>query len=88
MRTLFALALITLSANVAAADLNGDALPELVVANLGSSDVSVFVNDGRKPCLEVEKLNDRTGGRIGIWGGDGGSGGGHFANLKITPRKN
>src|SRR5215510_2033670 len=48
--------------------------------------VSVFVNDNAKPCLEVEKLNDRTDGRIGIWGGDGGTGT-HFANLKITPKK-
>ena len=46
--------------------------------------VSVFVNDATKPSLEVEPLNDRTGGRIGIWGGDAGAGG-HFANLKITP---
>jgi hypothetical protein len=45
--------------------------------------VSVFVNDATKPSLEVEPLNDRTGGRIGIWGGDAGDGG-HFANLKIT----
>jgi hypothetical protein len=45
--------------------------------------VSVFVNDAIKPTLEVELLNDRVGGRIGIWGGDAGDGG-HFANLKIT----
>lgn len=47
--------------------------------------VSVFVNGAAKPCLEVEKLNDRTGGRIGISGGDAGDGG-HFANLKVTPK--
>jgi hypothetical protein len=45
--------------------------------------VSVFVNDAAKPSLEVDLLNDRSGGRIGIWGGDAGDGG-HFANLKIT----
>jgi hypothetical protein len=45
--------------------------------------VSVFVNGGAKPSLEVEKLNDRSGGKIGIWGGDAGDGG-YFANLKIT----
>ena len=45
--------------------------------------VSVFVNDATKPSLEVDLLNDRTGGGIGIWGGDAGDGG-HFANLKIT----
>ncbi len=46
--------------------------------------VSVFVNGAAQPSLEIEKLNDRTGGRIAIWGGDAGVGG-HFANLKITP---
>ncbi len=45
--------------------------------------VSVFVNDAPKPSLEVDLLNDRTGGRIAIWGGDAGDGG-HFANLKLT----
>jgi hypothetical protein len=48
--------------------------------------VSVFVNDATKPSLAVEKLNDRMGGKIGIIGGDAGDGG-HFANLKITPKK-
>lgn len=46
--------------------------------------VQVFVNGAAKPSLEVEALNDRTGGRVAIWGGDAGVGG-HFANLKITP---
>ena len=46
--------------------------------------VSVFVGDSAQPSLEVELLNDRTSGRIGIWGGDAGDGG-HFANLRITP---
>lgn len=48
--------------------------------------VSVFVNDAMTPSLVVEKLNDRTSGKIAIWGGDSGEGG-HFANLKITPKK-
>ena len=48
--------------------------------------VSVFVNDAAQPSLVVEKLNDRTSGRVGIWGGDAGQGG-HFANLKITPKQ-
>jgi hypothetical protein len=48
--------------------------------------VRVFVNDAAQPSLVVEKLNDRTSGRVAIWGGDAGDGG-HFANLKITPRK-
>lgn len=48
--------------------------------------ISVFVNDAAQPSLVVEKLNDRTGGKIGITGGDAGDGG-YFANLKITPKK-
>lgn len=48
--------------------------------------ISVFVNDAAKPSLVVEKLNDRTSGKFGITGGDAGVGG-HFANLKITPKK-
>ena len=48
--------------------------------------VAVFVNGAGKPSLEVEKLNDRANGKVGIWGGDAGVGG-HFANLKITPAK-
>ena len=51
---------------------------------LAGKKVSVFVNGAEKPSLEVETLNERPGGRIGIWGGDAGVGG-HFANLKITP---
>jgi hypothetical protein len=48
--------------------------------------VSVFVNDAAKPSLVVDKLNDRTSGKLAIWGGDAGDGG-HFANLKITSKK-
>ena len=47
--------------------------------------VSVFVNGAAKPSLEVERLTDRAGGRVAIWGGDAGMGG-YFANLKITPK--
>ena len=47
--------------------------------------VSVFVNGADKPSLEVETLNDRTTGKIGLWAGAGAGQGGHFANLKITP---
>jgi len=46
--------------------------------------VSVFVNGAEKPSLEIETLNDRTGGKVGLTGGDAGVGG-HFANLKIIP---
>jgi hypothetical protein len=48
--------------------------------------VRVFVNDATTPSLEVETLNDRASGRVGVWGGDAGDGG-YFANLKITPKK-
>jgi hypothetical protein len=65
--------------------LGGDAWFHARIVVAGKK-VSVFVNDVTTPCLEVEKLNDRTSGRIGIWGGDGGEGA-HFANLKITPKK-
>jgi hypothetical protein len=47
--------------------------------------VSVFVNGAAKPSLEVERLTDRPGGKVAIWGGDAGVGG-RFANLKITPQ--
>jgi hypothetical protein len=66
--------------------LDGDAWFHAKIVVAGKK-VSVFVNDNATPCLEVEKLNDRTSGRIGIWGSDAGDGG-HFANLKITPTKN
>ena len=65
--------------------LDGDAWLHAKIVVAGKK-VSVFVNDATTPCLEVEKLNDRTGGRIGIWGGDGGEGA-HFANLKIMQKK-
>ncbi|MBI1851240.1 MAG: hypothetical protein HYR85_12945 [Planctomycetes bacterium] len=47
--------------------------------------VSVFVNDAKAPCLTVDELSDRRGGRVGLWVGDGS--GGTFANLEITPAK-
>jgi hypothetical protein len=47
--------------------------------------VSVFVNDATQPSLEVDRLSEQRGGKIAIWGGDAGEGG-HFANLKITPK--
>jgi hypothetical protein len=54
----------------------------IVVAN---GKVSVFVNDATEPSLVVDKLNDRTEGKIGFWVGT--TSGGDFANLKITPSK-
>ena len=49
--------------------------------------IRVFVNDATTPSLEVESLTTRTAGRIGIWGGAEAGGGGHFANLTLTPAK-
>lgn len=46
--------------------------------------VAVFVNHAEKPSLEVETLNDRTTGMIGLWTEPESPG--HFANLKITPQ--
>lgn len=66
--------------------LDGDAWFHAKIVVEGKK-VRVFVNDAKTPSLEVEALNDRTSGRIAIWGGDAGDGG-HFANLKITPGKN
>jgi hypothetical protein len=42
--------------------------------------VSVFVNDGKEPCLTVDQLSDRKSGRVGLWVD---TGGGEFASLKI-----
>jgi hypothetical protein len=47
--------------------------------------VSVFVNEAAQPSLVVDRLSNQGGTRIGISGGDAGEGG-HFANLKITPK--
>ena len=45
--------------------------------------VDVFVNDEKKPCLQVGQLSNRKSGWVGIWVGNGS--GGDFANLKVTP---
>lgn len=50
------------------------------------SKISVFVNDGKKPCLVVEELSDRKGGLVGLWMGNNSDG--TFANLKIIPTQN
>ena len=47
--------------------------------------VSVYVNGGGAPSLVVDELSDRSEGSLGLWVGEGS--GGHFANLKVTPRK-
>jgi hypothetical protein len=65
--------------------LDGDAWFHAKIVVAGRK-VSVFVNGATKPSLEVDTLNDRTYGKIAIWGGDAGEGG-YFANLKITPTR-
>lgn len=48
--------------------------------------ISVYVNDGKEPCLVVKELTNRNGGWIGLWMGNNSDG--TFANLKIIPTKN
>ena len=61
-------------------DPNGWFHARVVVA---SPKVSVFVNDGKEPCLVVDQLSDRKKGLVGIWVGN--TSGGDFANFKIVP---
>ena len=44
--------------------------------------VSVYVNNSPSPCLNIDKLNDRKTGKIGLWVGN--YSGGEFSNLVIT----
>ena len=44
--------------------------------------VSAFVNGSDKPALMVELLNERPGGQIGLWVGNGSDG--WFRNLKVS----
>lgn len=48
--------------------------------------VSVFVNDATTPTLTVTTLNERRGGMVGLWVGNGSSG--DFAELTLTAKKN
>jgi hypothetical protein len=61
-------------------DPNGWFHARVVVA---SPKVSVFINDGKEPCLTVDQLSDRKKGLVGIWVGN--TSGGDFANFKIVP---
>ena len=47
--------------------------------------ITVYFNNSKEASLTVEKLNKRTGGKIGIWVGNNSDG--DFANLQITPKK-
>ena len=50
---------------------------------VASPKVSVFVGEGKEPCLTVNQLSDRKKGLVGIWVGN--TSGGDFANLTIVP---
>ena len=52
-------------------------------AVVASPKVSVFVGDGKEPCLTVDQLSDRRKGLVGVWVGN--TSGGDFANFKILP---
>lgn len=43
--------------------------------------ITVFVNGNQEPSLNVEKLNNRTSGKIGLWVGNNSDG--DFANFQI-----
>lgn len=50
--------------------------------NLTDDKVTVFVNEQRKPVLEIERLTDSTSNKIGLWTGNGSSG--RFRNLVLV----
>lgn len=64
--------------------LDGDAWFQAKIVVEGRK-VRVFVNGAAQPSLEVERLSDQAGGKVGITGGDAGEGG-YFANVRITPK--
>jgi hypothetical protein len=45
--------------------------------------VRVYLEDESEPCLVVDELSDRSGGRVGLWMGNGSAG--SFADLVIRP---
>jgi hypothetical protein len=46
-------------------------------------EIRVYVNDRTEPCLVVKELSDRSGGRVGLWMGNGSDG--SFAELVLKP---
>ena len=46
-------------------------------------EIRVYVGDDTEPCLVVNELTDRTGGRVGLWMGSNSDG--SFAELVIQP---
>ncbi len=45
--------------------------------------IRVYVNDAKEPCLVVDELTDRVGGRVGLWMGN--TSDGTFADLVLKP---
>jgi len=45
--------------------------------------IKVYVGEETEPCLVVNELTDRTGGRVGLWMGNGSDG--SFAELVLKP---
>ena len=43
--------------------------------------VRVYVNDSKQPCLDVQKLNSRRSGKVGLWF----NGIASFSKLSVTP---
>jgi hypothetical protein len=52
---------------------------------INKPEVRVFVNDAADPCLVVNELTDRVGGRIGLWMGNNSDG--SFAELVLRPAR-
>jgi hypothetical protein len=50
---------------------------------INKPEIRVYVNDATEPCLVVNELSDRTGGRVGLWVGNNSDG--SFANLVLMP---
>jgi hypothetical protein len=50
---------------------------------INKPEIRVYVNDAVEPCLVVNELTDRTGGRIGLWMGN--TSDGSFAELVLKP---
>jgi hypothetical protein len=50
---------------------------------ISKPEIRVYVGEDTDPCLVVNELSERTGGRIGLWMGNGSDG--SFASLVIRP---
>jgi len=50
---------------------------------ISKPEIRVYVGEDTEPCLVVEELTDRTGGRVGLWMGNGSDG--SFAELVLRP---